>query len=74
MNSHDILNEKLCYNKYIFIDNKPITERLFITNNAEFLNHLLNSDMSFKTNQDLSWLTTMNYQLITSKPRQWERS
>ena len=54
MSLHDILNEKLCYNKHNLIDNKPITDRLFITNNAEFLNHLLNSDMSFKTNQDLS--------------------
>ena len=35
MSLNDILNEKVCYNKHILIDNKPITNRLFRINNIE---------------------------------------
>jgi len=74
MSLNDILNEKVCYNKHILIDNKPITNRLFRINNIECLNDLLKPDLSFKTNQDLNWLNTMEYnQLITSIPNQWKK-
>ena len=74
MSLNDILNEKVCYNKHILIDNKPITNRLLMMNNIECLNDLLKPDKSFKTNQDLNWLTTMEYnQLITSIPCKWKK-
>ena len=74
MNLNNILNQKICYNKQILIDNKPITNILFTNNNTERLNILLNTDMSFKTNQDLKWLTVMEYnQLISSIPGDWKK-
>ena len=30
MNLNDILNQKMCYNRQILMDNKPVTNTLFI--------------------------------------------
>ena len=46
MSLNDILNEKLYYNKYILMHNKPSTNKLSTINNAESINDLLNFDMS----------------------------
>ena len=74
MNLNDTLNLKMCNNKQILIDNRPITNTLFTNDNTGRWNDILNTDMSFKTNQDLKWLTVMDYnQLISSIPGNWKK-
>ena len=62
---NDILDETVCHNKHSLIDNKPITNRLFVMNDTECFNHLLKPVKSFKTHQDLTLIGSPQWIIIS---------
>ena len=73
MSTNEILNEKLCNNKYILSDNKPFTNSKLSTNNINKIKDILKPDFSLKQPRELNTLTTIEYnQLISAIPKAWK--
>ena len=73
MGINEILNEKLCHNKHILLDNKPFTNSKLSTNDINIIHDILKPDLSIKQPNELSTLTIMEYnQIISAIPKEWK--